>query len=1732
MNNDVYNNKGTSSLDEAYARLNEAIKRRNASANNQQYDTTNGVALNTTPISNSTQENNSDSNWLTRTAGTVSEAVYNVKQGFLKLGEGVFDAHVAIGSIFDKQWAEETIKYDITQTVLDWTDNNLSINALYKGSTGENLRDQSWLNDASDKVQNIVTGVEQGIGNALGFALLSKAPYGIGIGLTWSGSSGMVLEESLNNPEYNGNFNGAWGNAFLVGGVETGLEYLMGWSPKKAGVSSKTFKSIAKELGKNFVEEGAEEVASDLVTPFFEGMYTDKTLKDSYDDVTLESLGETFLVGGITGLIMTGGQEIINTTYLSSEGSKIAHEINENEEYYKQAYEDFKNNPNEVEAFEKFEKVREEVTENLKVLGERVGKLASKYQNRLGNNIKINGETVNIQTALGTQENYVKNTDPRVKAVQETLDLINKSKVENLQNLDIEFVSEGTEAYEQAFKTKEKGINGAFDRKNNKLYLNTNSQKAFKFIIGHEITHPMENMKENSAYKAIYDEIIASLRKSGQYQKQYNSIKKRYKNELKNKSKQDAEQYINQEIVADYMGENFKNFAEIQKLFTKQSTWEKFKDLIKKLRKENNSSKAKEYYQRFLKESYGTKIEEKKQPTQAVAYSKKEDNDIKYSKVETTPNEVAQTSKLIEKEIEKARDFVKENKNYPDSDIRSITNALSQEIKNINHTTASDLAKDARTVLSSFDGDKFLTNEKLKDTITPEQQLYFKEAFAYLKSRISLEKNGKPVKLDYKTKINNSNYSLLEGKTEGQVVLDTLRTIKKVLRTSSTNIVKINNKEIDRKLATQEEIERQQANNRIDQKPQFGVVKAIKQGFTSILDGSSYFDVLGNADPNSLLNDIYGELYIAQIENFKTKRDFQEDINTFVNDKANKSLIKKLKDNKSKVEITQGKSIFYGQAVSLYMALNSEQTPQHLFHAERGGTVFKDEKGRSIKISRNDFINMLSESSKQEILSKDFKKKSSAEKKKAYRKYADEIRTILKSKIGNDADELISKLAKKYSDSSKLYKKVAEETLGFSYTIQDNYYPVKSDVTTFASQSGTIDTTGNYMNDVMNPSFTKKLSPNASNQIVISDVLDTYLHFSNQLAVWSQISTRVKNIDRILNTTIDKSGKKFRAYLNEYVDPNFTKRYESLVLAMQGINKNEVTDFDRLLNKIRGINASVSLSYNAKTIAIQPTAYFKFLIYVKPKNWLKALGKTSGLMSFKELVNSSALVYDRYYGNGGRNIAEAQTVGAAKSINKFGEFGMKGITLFDRIPLLYGWRAIQLEAQEKGITDKAEIVRMFEKAVYETQATYDPLSNGSVVRVNNELLKSAFMYSSENRKTLSRFFHSIYVLRKNPKSKKAWVEFAGSTTSMIAGAAVIAAISSFLKHLKGDDEEEKWVETFGDEFAANLVGNFPVVSNLYNSLVNGFDPQLTGFSQITDLLDLPKYCEQLMETNATEAQKTSAIMQIAQRLAHFVGIPFRNLYNDLLYLAGVGDFALDTNMVMKLRNIYYNTDNRTTSTLIKTYNKRNDMEKLSAMIQIKNEKFGAGKTNEKVANEMARLYNKGALDTFPSELKDTYSYEGQEVKMSKTQYKQAKDIYSLANESMELMLASSQYSGLTDEEKAQAIKKLYGAYYEASKTSVLEASAGTKFSKVVKYIDSGKFASYLAKIDGLKASTTSGSKKEVVQAYINRTGLTKNEKYLLAHLAGYSISDEAKVSVINYLRSKGMNYKTANSYFA
>ena len=196
----------------------------------------------------------------------------------------------------------------------------------------------------------------------------------------------------------------------------------------------------------------------------------------------------------------------------------------------------------------------------------------------------------------------------------------------------------------------------------------------------------------------------------------------------------------------------------------------------------------------------------------------------------------------------------------------------------------------------------------------------------------------------------------------------------------------------------------------------------------------------------------------------------------------------------------------------------------------------------------------------------------------------------------------------------------------------------------------------------------------------------------------------------------------------------------------------------------------------------------------------------------------------------------------------------------------------------------------------------------------------------------------------------------------------------------------------------------------------------------------------------------------------FVGIPLRNLYNDFGYLAGTSDLVFKTDLILKMRNLFYDTSNQQLSNLLATYKKQGKESKVSAVIETKVNKYiNGGNINEKACDEMARLYMNDSLKALPSGIDDKVTINGSTIELNKAQKSHAQSVYQIANELLLDMINSTYYEALSDEEKARAIQKLYSAYYNLAKYSVDSNYELDKFSYIVDYIDSAKYASVLAK---------------------------------------------------------------------
>ncbi len=255
------------------------------------------------------------------------QARTSFETSFLDLGEGVIDAILTgVGSFADWIGAD-----GLSDTMTDWT----------KAEWLSALPEQDWFNDyfgldflfseqaqevgrRDEALPEIVDNVASGIGSAVGYGLLNMVPV-VGPALAWMGGGGAAAEQALNEGASNTEamlYGGAVGGVefatekFLGKGLEKvglGLGKFAGWgkgtstTAKQVGKSS--LSKIASNFGKNFFEEGMEEVVSEIVDPLLKkGTYKrDESLKELWgEQVTAENLIQTFLIGGLTGGVMEG----------------------------------------------------------------------------------------------------------------------------------------------------------------------------------------------------------------------------------------------------------------------------------------------------------------------------------------------------------------------------------------------------------------------------------------------------------------------------------------------------------------------------------------------------------------------------------------------------------------------------------------------------------------------------------------------------------------------------------------------------------------------------------------------------------------------------------------------------------------------------------------------------------------------------------------------------------------------------------------------------------------------------------------------------------------------------------------------------------------------------------------------------------------------------------------------------------------------------------------------------------------------------------------------------------------------------------------------------------------------------------------------------------------------------------------------------------------------------------
>lgn len=248
-------------------------------------------------------------NFLVRSLSTIGDLAANVITGAVKGLEGIYDLGAGIvggiGGIFDKDFqnsVQEHIAYD-------WTTETI-------GNPLQELTKYSYLKDGG-----IVEGVASGVGQMLPAVAVTVVTGGLGapaavaqgasLATLGVSAAGNATEQAYNDGA------GYWqglGYGVASGAVEVATEKLGGGLTGNVfgrGLLDGVGKTVAdtgfKRIVKGALEEGAEEVISELANPALKSIYKGKSAFEDYKDPEYwKGVGEAGLVGGLTALAYGG----------------------------------------------------------------------------------------------------------------------------------------------------------------------------------------------------------------------------------------------------------------------------------------------------------------------------------------------------------------------------------------------------------------------------------------------------------------------------------------------------------------------------------------------------------------------------------------------------------------------------------------------------------------------------------------------------------------------------------------------------------------------------------------------------------------------------------------------------------------------------------------------------------------------------------------------------------------------------------------------------------------------------------------------------------------------------------------------------------------------------------------------------------------------------------------------------------------------------------------------------------------------------------------------------------------------------------------------------------------------------------------------------------------------------------------------------------------------------------
>jgi len=421
---------------------------------------------------------------------------------------------------------------------------------------------------------------------------------------------------------------------------------------------------------------------------------------------------------------------------------------------------------------------------------------------------------------------------------------------------------------------------------------------------------------------------------------------------------------------------------------------------------------------------------------------------------------------------------------------------------------------------------------------------------------------------------------------------------------------------------------------------------------------------------------------------------------------------------------------------------------------------------------------------------------------------------------------------------------ITMKRFGIRAFTEENYFPINVDSDVIGKEAKEQQESSIFR--LLNLSFTKKLTQNAANKIMIGDIFSTFVAHTSDMAKYNTLALPILDVFKVLNykevTLTEGSQREVENTRQVLKDAYGSKCLEYINKLLVDLNGSQTVKQEVTLTKtlIRNYKAA-AVGANLQVALLQPLSYIRAGYVMNPKYLAKALSNpvrvARDINVPKENCGISAW---KDFGNFDTNISrglEHNILGDDGIKDQIITRSMDGAQLMDDVTWSAIYIACEYEIKDKhpgvsGDEFKKLVADRFREVIYGTQVVDSTMTRSQLMRSKNPFDQIATAFMSEPtvayNMVMDGFAEMSNEYRKTHNLGQALSKYGDKVVKAagcyVAGAVIESALRGVISALRNpiddDDDEDTILARIIEQFKSeiNPLGKIPVIKDIIDSL--------------------------------------------------------------------------------------------------------------------------------------------------------------------------------------------------------------------------------------------------------------------------------------------------------------------------